>query len=93
MVETNSTPSRDKPAVTSKVTKPKHKKKASEKHTAKNATIAASNATVRSLFGKSDEIQRLKEKIQKLQEELQHQRDLVYCNRICRSNSQNMMPK
>ena len=87
MVETSSTPTSDELVVTTNVTKPK--KKASERHTAKIATIAASNATARSLFGESYEIKRLNEKIQKLQEELQHQRDLVYCDKICCNNSHN----
>ena len=82
MVETNSTLARDEPAITSKVTKLKPKKKASEKHAAKNATIAASNATAKSLFDESDEIKRLNEKIQKLQEDLQHERDLVYYSKV-----------
>ena len=72
------TPTGDEPAATSDTRKPK-KKKISEKHATKHATMIACNSTARNLFSESDEIRKLNEKIQHLQAELQHQRELIYC--------------
>ena len=52
------------------------KRKVSEKHAAKHATMVACNSTAKNLFSQSEEIKRLHEKIQILQEQLQQEKSV-----------------
>ena len=53
----------DEATATSDVQTKKPKKKVSEKHTAKQATVIACNSTAMNLFSDSDELRKLNEKI------------------------------
>ena len=66
----------DEATATTEIKKPK--KKVSEKHTAKQATMIACNSTAKHLFNESDELRKLNQKIQELQTELKHQKELQH---------------